>query len=495
MQIWLTWLIRDLALSIYTVVIVRNMSDYAMTWDAVDFALALDRFDLLAMQPHFPGYPFFVFGAMVFHAFVDDPVHAYIWLNLVVSLSAYIPVYLIARAYVDNVKASVVATLILTMPFMWLVSAQPMSEAMGIAVLWWFIWSVHVVRTKPSPRFYGYLPILLFAILMGVRVSFFPFGLLLVGIWVDNWRNSSQPITAKLRALFGALILTFLTQLTWIYALISSEGSLGGFIKLAKAFIQGHFSEWGGGVIATTMPVMERLTTLVGGHLIWTTMSGQSMALVVVLALLTVVVFVQALLNKSSLDNWHKLLFITLIAYGIWVFLGQNIEKPRHIAPLAGPLAMMLCLAILRQPRAPFIYALLGLVFMLQLQQGNYLIKQQKATQPATYQLHAYLDQVEGDFVVYTWEETRVLGYLQADYVHKRLYRYALLEDALLAEQGKQTIYVTNHVRDGFIQQRPAGLNNMEFVKVASFKSRNVVDPVYDKIILYKVIEKVSQLP
>ena len=489
----LTWLIRGLALYIYAVVIVRNMADYAMTWDAVDFALALERFDLLAMQPHFPGYPFFVFGAMVFHAFVDNPVHAYIWLNVVVSLSAFIPVYLIARTYVNQVKASVLASVILTMPFTWLLSAQPMSEATGIAVLWWFLWSVQVALTKPHQRFNRYVPIVLFALLMGVRVSFFPFGLLLLGLWVQNWRQSSQSTTAKVRALLGALLLTGVSQLIWIYALISSEGSLTGFIKLAKAFIQGHFSEWGGGVIATSMPFTERLYTLIAEHFLWTTIAGQSVALAIIISLLTAVVAIQALWNKSPLDKWQKILVLTLLAYGIWVLLGQNIEKPRHIAPVAGPLMMLVLLAILRKPRAPFTYALLGLLFMLQLQQGNYLIKQYKSELPATYQLHAYLDELKEDFVVYTWEETRVLGYLKADYVHKRIYRYALLEDALRQEQGKQTIYVTNHVRDGFIQQQPEGLAGMDFVKVAQFKATNIVDPVYNDIILYKIIEKVSQ--
>jgi hypothetical protein len=82
---------------------------------------------------------------------------------------------------------------------------------------------------------------------------------------------------------------------------------------------------------------------------------------------------------------------------------------------------------------------------------------------------------------------------LKADYVHKRIYRYALLEDALRQEQGKQTIYVTNHVRDGFLQQQPAGIAGMDFVKVAQFKATNIVDPVYNNIILYKIIEKASQ--
>nr|WP_232467183.1 hypothetical protein [Anoxybacillus flavithermus] len=41
-------------------------SPFAATWDEVDFALALDRYDLLAMQPHFPGYPYFIFGGCLF---------------------------------------------------------------------------------------------------------------------------------------------------------------------------------------------------------------------------------------------------------------------------------------------------------------------------------------------------------------------------------------------------------------------------------------------
>ena len=44
-----------------------HISPFAASWDEVDFVLALDRFDLLAMQPHFPGYPYFVLGAMAVH--------------------------------------------------------------------------------------------------------------------------------------------------------------------------------------------------------------------------------------------------------------------------------------------------------------------------------------------------------------------------------------------------------------------------------------------
>lgn len=32
-----------------------HVNSFASTWDQVDYALALDRYDLMAMQPHFPG--------------------------------------------------------------------------------------------------------------------------------------------------------------------------------------------------------------------------------------------------------------------------------------------------------------------------------------------------------------------------------------------------------------------------------------------------------
>src|SRR5262249_21816290 len=41
--------------------------------DAVNFALALDRFDVLKHQPHFPGYPLYVLLCHVAALFVDAP--------------------------------------------------------------------------------------------------------------------------------------------------------------------------------------------------------------------------------------------------------------------------------------------------------------------------------------------------------------------------------------------------------------------------------------
>lgn len=77
-------------------------SPFAATWDEVDFALALDRYDLLAMQPHFPGYPYFIFGGMLVHSFVDNPAKALAIWNGLLMMSATIPIYLLAKTFVEK---------------------------------------------------------------------------------------------------------------------------------------------------------------------------------------------------------------------------------------------------------------------------------------------------------------------------------------------------------------------------------------------------------
>lgn len=42
------------------------MTDHLGTWDSVDFALGLKRYDISAYQPHPPGYPIYMLFTKVF---------------------------------------------------------------------------------------------------------------------------------------------------------------------------------------------------------------------------------------------------------------------------------------------------------------------------------------------------------------------------------------------------------------------------------------------
>jgi hypothetical protein len=76
-----------LGISITAIIIVfvsqlHFINPYTSSWDQVDFALAVKRYDLMAMQPHFPGYPFFILGGKFIHLFMMDPSKALTIFNI-----------------------------------------------------------------------------------------------------------------------------------------------------------------------------------------------------------------------------------------------------------------------------------------------------------------------------------------------------------------------------------------------------------------------------
>ena len=145
--------------------------------------------------------------------------------------------------------------------------------------------------------------------------------------------------------------------------------------------------------------------------------------------------------NRLAISRFDLWLWICIAAYAIWALLGQNIEKPRHIAPIAGPILFVLYIGAIRTAsslyraqagkrrsfRVGYMTASYGIgVVMLaivatQIVHGTHLLQLQDEQKPAIYQMHEYIASLDEPLVVYTWEETRVLQYLQADYEHRRI--------------------------------------------------------------------------
>src|SRR3954471_10101709 len=80
----------------------RHINAYAATWDQVDYSLALERFDIMAMQPHFPGYPYFILGGLFIHRFIEDQTASLTVFNILFYFSAVFPIYMLARGYVSK---------------------------------------------------------------------------------------------------------------------------------------------------------------------------------------------------------------------------------------------------------------------------------------------------------------------------------------------------------------------------------------------------------
>ena len=113
------------------------VSPFAATWDEVDFTLALKQYDILAMQPHFPGYPFFILGGMITHLFIENPVQSLGGFNAIMALSAAFPMYWIARHYVSKTSALIVVAVLQTSGYFSILVIQLMSEVAALAFCCW----------------------------------------------------------------------------------------------------------------------------------------------------------------------------------------------------------------------------------------------------------------------------------------------------------------------------------------------------------------------
>ncbi|WLR50146.1 glycosyltransferase family 39 protein [Bacillus tianshenii] len=448
------------------------LTDYAASWDAVDFALGVERFDLLEMRPHFPGYPYFILGGMLLKSFVADPVEALVLFNMVLTWSSVVPVFLISRRYLLPVKAVLVVLVVQSLPFFNVLTVQPMSETAAIAVLWWYIWSLFVALETGKWRWI-WLPGFFFGVLMGIRLSYLGFGIGLVWLFIKD--VSGYEGNKWFRFAVHVSVNVFF-QFIWVAGLVASLGGFHSFWRIALSFTEGHFEDWGGTAAADDGSVITRFAVLVTKQWLWSALFAHSWLMAG-----AVVVVVLGLIGarKHFIQKHFLLLFTMAGSYFLWVLFAQNIDKPRHIAPFALLIVFLLMIVILKRKTELMVVVLVG----VQLFTSVSLMHERSEELPATYQLAHYLQEQSGNFIVYTWEETRVMGYLQADYPHKRLWTYHYFEEEM-KDSDTETVYVTDHLLKGFQQQGMEISGQVE--KVAEFHSNELFDPVYGEIKLYK---------
>lgn len=486
-------------------------SPFARTWDEVDFALALGRFDLLAMQPHFPGYPYFILGGMFFHQWIEDPVKALSILNVFLTASTILPIYKLAREKLTQINSLVCTLFVHSISYLWIITTQPMSEASAIAVLWWYLWVIKLAMSRKFAFLFAFIAVFLFGLIMGIRLSFLPFGL---GILLLFYYHLKITKIFFIKHVVFLIVLAIIFQCLWVGGLILSEGSVVGFIQLASGFVYGHFNEWGGTITTTQDPLWERVIQLLIYNFLWVGLFGQSILSAIGMSFL-IAFFVRLayLFYKNQpkrrllpeifryFDCW--LLFL-LFAYFLWALFAQNIEKPRHISPLIGPIVLIVSKTVLDYIHKQYqkilkenkgkglnkikviivmVYIVIFALIVNQTLLGMKLVQEQANEVPATYQLAKDLNHYQMPLIVYTWEETRVMEFLKVEYQHKRIRTYEIfIED--IRHRDNQRIFITDHVLEGFEQQM--GELSSKVIPIREYHSNPLFDPVYSQVTLYE---------
>ena len=430
----------------------RHINAYAATWDQVDYSLALERFDLMAMQPHFPGYPYFILGGLFIHRFIEDQTASLTVFNILFYSSAVFPIYMLARGYVSKEFSFLITAMIYSSSYVLVTVNQPMSEGAGLAALWWYFWSIERAVRK-NGRLGDWLPLVLFSILLGIRLSYLPFGVGLIYLFWKKWNGKEY--TRKQLSI--RILFAFMVQLIWVGGLVFSEGSIQGFVKLSLAFTSGHFNDWGNTAVSSDQSFLNRIFTLLFNNLFWHGLSSLSIfiaTIIIVLGLLSLSHFRWSIKTLS-------LAYVMALSYFIWALLAQNVEKPRHIVPVVLFILFIQFVMILKKRSHPMIAAICLVLLLSNSVKSVQMIYEQANQPPASYQLAQYTQQMDQNSILYTWEETRVLDYLNVSIPHKKIVTYEVFLHDLTYYENSQ-IYLTNKVAKG--------LSNKELIFQAKSK-------------------------
>ncbi|MED4960069.1 nucleoporin-interacting protein, partial [Geobacillus stearothermophilus] len=347
------------------------------------------------------------------------------------------------------------------------------SDGAALGVLWRYIWAVEWARRRTTWMALLW-PSALFSILMGIRLSYAPFAAALLILWHEDWKS-----LRRLGRVAASLLAAAAFQFVWVAAVAATEGGLWPFFKLGWAFVAGHFSEWGGTAATSPLPFSERLYRFIVHNFVWTGIASQHVSL------LSAYAAIGAIAWRTGRFQLPRALVVSALLYAVWALFGQNIDKPRHLLPLVHFALFYVWGRFLAAPKA-WRLALAAAVVLLQSAIGIGLLHEQAKTPPAVYQLADDLRDKPQPFVVYTWEETRVLDYLNVPFPHKDVLHFSFfLQDK--ENYRHAMIYMTNHVVQGFEAQ---GIDISRHVrKVKTYRSSPLADPVYGTITLYEWVD------
>jgi hypothetical protein len=304
--------------------------------DTANFLHGLTHYDLSLNMPHFPGYPVYIALSRVAASLVGDSLLALQLPGLVALAVALVLVEAAVRRHAGPWAGALVMSLAALSPLVLLTAGRGSSDALGTAIvvsaasLLALAWPVDGVRSEGErPLLRG--ATLLLGLSIGVRLSYLP---LVAALLVVAWLHPR-------RRLVGFSVGLAL----WIVPFALVVGT--DLPQLALSFLGGHFGHWGGTVAVTGDPLGRLgswLTSFCVQAMAMPTAGGSAVRWLAFPLLITLVAA-----GLSKLEG-HRRLWLGLLCapYGLWLWLGQNPDKPRHLLPLAVVAAVVAGLSLMK---------------------------------------------------------------------------------------------------------------------------------------------------
>lgn len=305
--------------------------------DSINFALGLRRFDLVAHQPHPPGYPVFIGMGRVALALVSTVAPglaadraealALALLSALAGAAVLAGAFRLFRAVTTDAEAPRMAAagaiLLGAAPLFWMTALRPMSDASGLALVVWA--QALAVEGRANPRRLAAAG-LLAGLAAGVRVQAAALTVpLLVWCVIEGRVSRKGPVLTPLLTLV-------LGGLAWVLPLLAAAGGLEAYL-VALATQAGEDFAWVDMLWLNPTPRQLAFALTNTFVLPW------------VLRPLAIAVAVAAALGAGLVllrDRRAALLLaIAFVPYGLFHLLLQETPHVRYALPLLVPSAYL----------------------------------------------------------------------------------------------------------------------------------------------------------
>lgn len=199
-------------------------------FDAINYALALERFDMSLSQPQPPGYPLYILLGRMFNLVFQDDRLALLWLSTLFSGLAVIALYLAGRELFGRRTGFIAALMLATSAVFWYmgeIAAPYTLDLFAAAITGWLCYRT---LTTSGNRFV-WLSALALGLTGALRVQtlVFLFPLFLYALHKRPWK-----VTLSVLGIAGALLLIFLIPA--IYASGGPEAFKRQMIQILPIF-------------------------------------------------------------------------------------------------------------------------------------------------------------------------------------------------------------------------------------------------------------------
>jgi 4-amino-4-deoxy-L-arabinose transferase-like glycosyltransferase len=190
--------------------------------DSVQYALALEQYDITVHQPHPPGYFLYVMLGRLLNLFIQDANITFIVISILFSGLTVVAVYYLGKEIFDKKIGIIAAAIAMTSPNLWFhgeVALTNTIEAFFSALVALFCWRIYKGKHK-----YVWLSVVALAVAGGIRQNTMIF---LLPLWLFSVKG--VPVR-KTVSLLGLLIVCCLL---WFIPMVYMTG---GWSSYQEAF-------------------------------------------------------------------------------------------------------------------------------------------------------------------------------------------------------------------------------------------------------------------